>query len=257
MRQLISHYYQYILRRAPDSDGLAFWEGEASRTQECGSELKEVFRVIAKKFFHSPEYTGQHTTDEQFLTDLYRTFFNREPDNGGFAYWMGQLADGLPRDAVLCKFLFSPEFEEFMGGLFGDTSVRAEINMLGDFYRGLLGRLPDSSGFCYWISQFRIAQCQGAEAVRRAADAISKLFLGSAEYSDRNRNNEQYILDLYCAFLRRGADLPGLRYWVDQLERGALTREQVRRSFVAAPEFQGRIDEVISAGCDNQPCLCN
>lgn len=255
--ELISHYYQCILDRAPDPGGEDFWEAEALRMQECGSDLKEVFRVIAKKFFGSPEYINQHKSNDQFLTDLYCTFFNREPDSGGFAYWMGQLADGLPRDAVLCQFIFSPEFEEFMRRLFGDTSVRTEINMVGDFYRGMLGRLSDKGGFCYWLSQFRTAQCQGSEAVRRAADAISKLFLNSKEYSDRNRNHEQYVLDLYCAFLRRGVDLPGLRYWVEQLNRGALTREQVRQAFVAAPEFQGRVGDVIADGCNNEPCICN
>ncbi len=166
---------------------------------------------------------------------------------------MAQLAAGLPRDAVMVQFLFSPEFKGFMEGLFGDTTVRAEINMVGDFYRGLLGRLPDNSGFCDWLDQFLIAQCRGDESVRQAADSISKLFLDSKEYDDLDRSNEEFVQDLYCAFLRRGTELGGFLFWVDQLDKGILTREQARQCFVAAPEFQDRVQQVIAEGCNKCP----
>lgn len=249
VKLLISDYYQNILSRPPEPAGQDYWEAEVSRMQALGTDLKEVFRVMAGQFFNCPEYLGRRTTDDQYVIDLYRTFFNRAPDSGGFDYWMGELNAGLPRDIVLYAFLFSPEFEQYMQGLFGNTYARAEINMVGDFYRGLLGRLPDDGGFLDWRDQFRRAQCAGAGAVRTAADSISRLFLGSAEYSGRNRDNEQYVQDLYYAFLRRGADLGGFNYWVDQLDRGKLNREQVRQAFVAAPEFQDRVQEVIEEQC--------
>lgn len=246
---LISHYYRNILGRDPDSPGQNYWEGEVRRMQVLVIDLKEVFRVMAGQFFNSPEYLGRHTSDSQYLIDLYQTFFNRSPDPDGFDYWVGQLNAGLPRDMILYAFLFSPEFEQYMQGLLGDTSVRAEISMVGDFYRGLLGRLPDDNGFYYWRDRFRDAQCQGAGPVRTAADAISQLFARSSEYAGRNRNNKQFVQDLYYAFLRRGADLVGFSYWIDQLDRGKLNREQVRQAFVAAPEFQGRVEQVIDEGC--------
>lgn len=266
-RQLISHYYRSILGREPDPAGQDYWKGEVDRATGLGADIKEVFRVIADKFFNSPEYQNSSKTVDQFVADLYRTFFNRAPDPGGFAYWKEQLLC-LPRDVVMYHFLFSPEFNEYMRGLFGAASVRAEIDMVCDFYRGLLGRLPDDNGFCYWLGQFRLAQCRGAEAVRTAADAISKLFIESREYEERLRNREQYIQDLYYAFLRRGADLGGFCHWLCRLhdqfgtELGGgrnccycltvwdpWTSDQVRQAFVAAAEFQERVGNVIEGGC--------
>lgn len=246
---LIDHYYQAILGRAPDAGGLAYWTGEVHRTQSLGIDIQEAFRVMAGQFFTSTEYLSQNASDAQYVADLYETFFNRDPDSDGLNFWTGQLTGGLPRDIVMYAFLFSTEFGSTMQGLFGNTATRAEINAVVDFYRGLLGRLPDDDGFNYWRNQFRAAQCQGAAAVSAAADAISRLFITSQEYVNRARNSSQYVQDLYYAFLRRGADLNGFNYWVSQLDSGVLSREQARQAFVASPEFQGRVSQIIAEGC--------
>ncbi|MBK7984891.1 MAG: DUF4214 domain-containing protein [Candidatus Competibacteraceae bacterium] len=93
--------------------------------------------------------------------------------------------------------------------------------------------MPDSSGFQYWLGRFRGAQCSGAAAVNAEVDTISRQFLASAEYASRNRSNSDYVADLYYAFLRRGGDLSGFNHWVNQLNTGSQTREQVRWIFCA------------------------
>jgi hypothetical protein len=55
--------------------------------------------------------------------------------------------------------------------------------------------------------------------------------------------------DLYNAFLRRGGDLAGVQYWIQQLASGARTRENVRQAFISTPEFSARVQAVISQGC--------
>jgi hypothetical protein len=155
----------------------------------------------------------------------------------------------MPRGVVLAEFMLSAEFRNFSAAIFGDTAVRAEIDMTGDFYRGLLGRLPDSGGFQHWLARFRTAQCQGGSAVVSAADAISSSFLSSAEYTQKARSNAEFVADLYNAFLRRGGDLDGVRFWIGELDRGAFTRDEVRRTFAQTPEFQQRVQRVIAAGC--------
>ena len=40
-----------------------------------------------------------------------------------------------------------------------------------------------------------------------------------------------------------------LRPPVVELDSGAQTREQVRQQFVQGPEFQGRVAQIIAAGC--------
>jgi N-acetylneuraminic acid mutarotase len=248
-KSLVTHYYRSILRRAPDSGGKAFWSGEASRVNDLGANLSETWHAMTMLFFTSPEYLSLNRGNTDFVTDLYNTFFNRAPDSGGLAFWSGQLDSGMPREVMLAGFMFSPEFLAFTRAIFGETAVRAEVDTVVDFYRGILGRLPDSGGHDYWVEQFRIAQCQGEGAIRERVDQISALFMGGGEYVGRNRTNSQYVGDLYNAFMRRGGDLMGTLYWISQLATGAQTREQVRRAFVGSPEFGGRVTRVVSQGC--------
>jgi len=246
---LVTQYYDVILHRLPDSSGLVYWQSEIQRTQGLGIDVQEAFRVMAGQFFTSTEYLGRSVSDSQYITDLYQTFFNRQPDSGGLNYWIGQLGAGSPRSLVMYYFLFSSEFASYMQGLFGNTANRWEIYAVVDFYRGFLNRLPDTSGFNYWLQRFRAAQCQGALAVVTEVEAISRQFLASAEYLNRQRSNRDYIADLYYAFLRRGGDVSELNSWVTYLDAGTYSREQVRQAFINSPEFQGRVNQIINQGC--------
>jgi hypothetical protein len=111
---LISHYYVSILGREPDAGGLAYWQNLITERQMGGEDVKPVFREMAEFFFNSSEYLGRNTTDGEFITDLYRTFFQREPDAAGLAYWLNQLATVVTRDDAMAGFLYSQEFTDFM-----------------------------------------------------------------------------------------------------------------------------------------------
>lgn len=244
---VITDFYRAILGRDPDAAGLAYWRGQAQLVQTLGGDVNETWRAMAIAFFESPEYRAGNPSDTDYLGDLYDAFFRRTADAQGLAYWQGQLAAGMPRDAVMLWFLFSPEFGAYMRGLFGDTRARAEADLVIDFYRGLLNRLPDENGFKYWIGRFRTAQCTGRQAVLDEVDTISKLFLGSAEYAGRARTTAGHVTDLYDAFMRRGPELAGFYYWMGRVDGG--DRDRVRRDFMASPEFQGRVDALLAQGC--------
>jgi hypothetical protein len=111
---LITHYYVSILGREPDAGGLAYWRNLIAERQMGGEDVKPVFREMADFFFNSSEYLGRNTTDGEFITDLYRTFFQREPDAAGLAYWLNQLATAVTRDDAMAGFLYSQEFTDFM-----------------------------------------------------------------------------------------------------------------------------------------------
>src|SRR5205823_6048835 len=107
----------------------------------------------------------------------------------------------------------------------------------------------DNDGFNFWLQQFRAAQCQDAAAVSAKVESISSAFALSLEYAARNRTNGQHVGDLYNAFLRRGGDLDGVRFWINELETGHQTREMLRQDFLASPEFSARVNAVIQQGC--------
>jgi Tol biopolymer transport system component len=246
---MVNLYYTSILRRDPDTSGLVFWAGEASRLPRLGVNVNEVWYSMAGSFFTSAEYLALNRDNSGFVTDLYTTFFNRTADQAGLNYWKGQLDQGLPREVALSAFTFSSEFAAFTQARFGSTAVRAEIDTVGDFYRGILARLPDDGGFNFWLQKFRTAQCQGAAAVNAEVESISSQFAQSSEYAARNRSNAQYVGDLYNAFLRRGGDLAGVQFWINQIATGAQTREAVRRQFMASAEFSARVNAIIAQGC--------
>jgi hypothetical protein len=248
-KSLVQHFYRSILGREPEASGHDFWAAQAQAAVDRGSNVNETWYAMAAAFFVSPEYVNQGRSDDGFIDDLYRTFFNREADAEGRAYWKDQIASGLPRVAVLVNFMFSAEFRDFTRAIFGNTQVRAEVDMAGDFYRGLLARLPDDGGFGFWVGRFRDAQCQGSGAVVAQADSISSSFVSSAEYANRARNDADFVSDLYDAFMRRGADKAGLDYWLGELQSGRRTREQARHDFTLSPEFSNRVTAVINQGC--------
>ena len=50
--------------------------------------------------------------DKEFVNRLYKTFMDRDADEGGVAYWLGVMASGTPRADVVMGFTRSPEFTE-------------------------------------------------------------------------------------------------------------------------------------------------
>lgn len=252
---VITGYYESILGRSPDPGGVPFWNGEANRVVGLGADVREVFYALSIQFYNSVEYQNRARTNDQYLTDLYRTFFLRDPDAGGMQYWRDHLNAGMDRGSLLGNFLFSPEFVNFMNGVFGASSPRAEVNMTVDMYRGILSRLPDSGGFNFWLGKIRTAQCQGAGAVSTEVSNMALQFFYSAEYGNIEaarvpaQRIPRHVGDLYNAFLRRGPELSGYQYWIDQINTGARTRDDVRNNFVSSPEFQARVNAVIAQGC--------
>lgn len=252
-KSLVSHYYRSILRRPPDAGGEAYWTAEAARVAELGASLNEVWFAMAMGFFFSPEYMSLGRNDTEFIRDLYRTFFDREPDTGGLGFWTAQLAAGMPREVVLVSFMFSPEFKSFTDSIFGPTAVRAEMDATVDFYRGILARLPDSEGFNHWKGRLRAGQCLDSATMSAIADAVTVGFSSSPEYGGRGRSNAQFVADMYNTFMRRGGELDGVRAWIAQLDSGA-SREMVRRHFVASAEFQARVHSIMAQGCIPATC---
>jgi hypothetical protein len=212
-----------------------------------GLDIKEGFIAVGKAFFNSDEYLLMAKTDAAYVTDLYETFLNRTPSQAEIDYWVGYLTTGMSRNIALNYFVYSPEFKLYMEGLFGAGMTRPENNLINDFYRGFLNRLPDSAGFNGYLGLMRAAQCTGAHAVKDLSHEIVLGFIQSAEYGLRGRTDSQFVEDLYDGILRRGALPSEVSYWLTFL--GGSTREVVLQYFTDSPEFQIRVQQVIDAGC--------
>ena len=240
-------YYLSILDREPDAGGWNAWTNEIKRIMALGIYVGEGFQAEARFFFNSQEYLDKGKSDNAFVTDLYQTFLQRDPDAAGLTYWAGQLSC-LTRNMLITQFAYSAEFKQLMTNTFGADTTRPENNLLNDFYRGFLNRFPDNAGFNAYLSQMHTAQCTGADAVKNLSYQIALSFVQSGEYAGRNRNNTGYVEDLYNGILRRGGDCAGFTAWVNSLNSG-LSRADGLKAFTDSSEFQARIDAVIAVGC--------
>lgn len=99
--------YTKALERDGDKDGIAAWSVRIADTVASPEE-------VAISFFHSDEYINKHTTNEEYVKTLYRTFMDREADFDGLCFWLEELYFGQTRDFVLTGFSRSTEFKEIM-----------------------------------------------------------------------------------------------------------------------------------------------
>ena len=98
----VSKLYVATFDRAPDAAGLKYW------VEKSGLNLEGV----AASFFDQPETREKYpeeTSDEEFVTAIYRNLFNRDPDPDGLIYWADELKKyrdsagrlGIPRNKMI------------------------------------------------------------------------------------------------------------------------------------------------------------
>ena len=107
--------YRAAFDRAPDLEGVGFWITQFDR----GMSLQQV----ASAFIGSAEFHGLYGSapgDAQFVELLYRNVLHREPEDGGYAFWMARLEEGIGRDRVLAAFSESVENVAALQDLIGN-----------------------------------------------------------------------------------------------------------------------------------------
>lgn len=107
--------YRAAFDRAPDEDGLGYWMAALDR----GASL----HAVAAGFTESQEFralVGAAPSNADVVTLLYRNVLDREPDQGGFAFWLDVLESGRDDLAgVLASFSESAENVEAVALLIG------------------------------------------------------------------------------------------------------------------------------------------
>ena len=101
--------YKAAFDREPDSGGLGYWIGQ----MDNGMGMVEV----AARFIDSDEFRslyGTNPTNGQFLTKVYNNVLDRDPDAGGYAWWIEQLENNPEKtwQKVLADFSESPENQD-------------------------------------------------------------------------------------------------------------------------------------------------
>ena len=173
------------------------------------------------------------------MATLYRTFFNREPDQAGFNAWVGVLNNGTPKEEVIEGFINSTEWANlclFYGIRSGGTGVpsvemepnQATIDFATRLYTTCLRRSADQNGLMAWARQLANQRDTGTGA--------AKGFFFSSEFTGQNVSNGEFVTRLYRTFMNREPDQAGYDAWVGQLDSG-VSREEVFDGFSQSVEF--------------------
>ncbi len=263
----VKRFYKEVLGRSQadidaDTAGIANWTNALVSGQKSGAE-------VAYGFVNSGEFRNRDLNNDQFVKTMYKSFFNREPDEGGYNNWYNALQNGTKtRLQVFQGFTESAEFKNLCASyginpgtytapakpqdpalkpLNVDTSgvdggqLDAFVERL---YDKALDRPSDDGGKAYWKGCI----LNGQDADGRQYDirtVISKGFLNSQEYKNRDRNNAEFVLDCYKSFFNRnpiGTD-DEVNYWgwVQKLNDGMSRQQLIENGFGNSQEFKNLI----------------
>ena len=223
----VTRFYQQCLNRYPDEQGLAGWVGSLNSGEMTGKEL-------AQAFVFSEEFQNLNTSDSEFMTILYRAFFNREPDTDGYNHWMNELSNGTSRSNVLDGFISAQEFITLCQdyGIIAISTDTTDDNAVAGFvtrfYQQCLNREPDTEGLNHWVDSLNNGDQTGAE--------LAKAFVFSEEFQNLNTSDSEFMTILYRAFFNREPDTDGYNHWMNELSNGT-SRSNVLDGFISAQEF--------------------
>ena len=128
-RVLVKYYYLDILKRSPDSGG---WDWHTSSIAQCVLDMNCIPMKRASEalgFFLSAEFIQSVSQQDpvmanppgspnfnaaqynpRFIYWCYKTFLNREPDQGGWDYWLNILNSEGDYARVVFGFIYSTEY---------------------------------------------------------------------------------------------------------------------------------------------------
>ncbi len=101
--QFVTRLYNVCLDRDPDEAGL---ETHCSLLRSHTCSCSE----IAYGFIFSEEFINKGFDDATYVEYLYRALMDREADEGGRDFWVGQMAQGASREDIFNGIVLSDEF---------------------------------------------------------------------------------------------------------------------------------------------------
>ena len=143
--------YRTLFDREGDADGVAFWMDQLD-----AGKLREM---VIWSFLKSSEFknrsdsfgaTALNAADESafriraFVERFYTQVLGRQPDKGGFDYWVSALTDGSYTHADIAKaFFLSTEYLR---------QKNSDDAFVTTCYRAFFGREPDEGGKQAWMT---------------------------------------------------------------------------------------------------------
>jgi RHS repeat-associated protein len=117
LEDYIRNFYQSALNRQPNSTELNNWLSTLRTNYSQGqNQFRDGMISLGVSLFTSQEYLNRNRTDSEFVYDLYKAYLYRDPDSGGWAFWVSQVPIN-GRNNVRLAFDLAPEFHAKVRGI--------------------------------------------------------------------------------------------------------------------------------------------
>lgn len=191
----------------------------------------DIYATSIEKGEHSPAWGVQLLMDcaesdnsAGAVVRLYQSFFKRDPDMGGFTYWLGKIRGGARVSSVADQFASSSEFTSTYGAM-------ADTDFVETVYQNVLGREADADGKAYWVEQLK------ARDITRGGLMLQ--FSESSENRRRLRPRVQVIL-MNAQMLKRMPSSDAVNQKVLYLIAGSTTVEALIDAIRKSSEYAKR-----------------
>lgn len=221
IQKFVRRMYKVCFDREPDEAGFEGWcNGLKNGT--------ENYRSIALGFLTGEEMTVRNLSDEEYVTEVYKALFDREPDEGGYNGWLNALKNGMTRAELVEGFIVCDEYSNICD----EYEIESRKDQIADYverlYTVILGRASEEPGKTTWTNTLF------GNAIS-AADAAYE-FAFTPEFVNQNVSDEEFVTRFYQALLDREPDDGGLETWTNALKSG-VSRKFVLEGFMESVEF--------------------
>ncbi len=229
----IERLYTIALHRESEKAGKNFWVNEIESGNKTGGDCAHFFLIEAE------EFRNRGLSEEDFVETLYKTFFGRDSEPAGKAFWVGELKSGAKtRNDVINGFIDSAEWCNLCASYginSGASSAKADKasegaeNFATRLYTCCLGREPEEGGLKYWSLALTNLEKTGCEA--------AAFFFTGDEFVGFGLKNDEYVRRLYTTFMGREPEASEIAYWVGEIAKGTQTKTSVMQFFGSSEEF--------------------
>ncbi|MDX6446719.1 MAG: hypothetical protein QOH71_3793 [Blastocatellia bacterium] len=214
LARFVTNLYYGALQRDPTSTELQNGINALAAAGAQGqSQLLTAASSLARGLFTQTGYeTSPYRSDIQYVADLYYTYLQRGPDDSGLNWWAGQAAGN--RTNVCNAFEASSEFQTLVATLYGTAisdNQRTE-QLVNNFYLAAYGRNATSTELQQQRDALNTAAAVGLAAVQAQVETMGRS-LFAAQVTDYSISDQQFVTNLYEAFMQRGPDAGGLGFW--------------------------------------------
>ena len=197
----------------------------------------------------SNEFTSKNYCNEHFVRQIYPALMGREPDDEGFAYWVGELGKGMKRETLLNSFTSSNEYKKLCAEAGIELGVKLNVPQYGRqqygpcavcgskskvvqfverMYTECMKRPADDGGLAFWS--------KGLYEHTFTGKTVLYNFFLSSEIKNMGLANQEYVRRIYKTMLDRDPDDDGLNYWTRRLDTGD-SPKAVINGFIDSSEF--------------------